>query len=75
MGALAGPFEILELGDGGSVTTTVERFEEGEMLIHPRDGREPKTIAVLRIYVPKAAATWILPSLRLRLPYSVIRYP
>lgn len=52
MGAMAGPFEILELGDGGSLLTTVEKFEEGTMMIHPRDGRPPKVIEALRIWVP-----------------------
>lgn len=53
MPVLPGPYEILEMGDGGSLVTTVEKWAEGEMQIHPRDGRDPKTINVVRVHVPK----------------------
>ncbi len=52
MPVLPGPYEILELGDGGSLTTTILKSEEGEMTINPRDGRSPKTIQVVRVHVP-----------------------
>ncbi len=49
---LAKPFEIYEWKDGETKEFTILRYEEGETTITPRDGREPKTIAVLRIHVP-----------------------
>ena len=46
------PFEILELGDGDSITLSVERWELGRALIKPRDGREAHDIPVLRLHIP-----------------------
>lgn len=52
MAELDRPFEIYEWGDGETRQFTIERWEMGELEIHPRDGRPPKTISVLRIHVP-----------------------
>lgn len=49
---LAKPFEIYEWRDGETKEFTVLKYEVGETTIVPRDGREPKTITVLRIHVP-----------------------
>ena len=49
---LEGPYEILELGDGGSLTLHPLAWAEGEMTIHPRFQRSPKLINVIRVWVP-----------------------
>jgi hypothetical protein len=49
---LAKPYEIYEWRDGETREFTILRYEEGELEIHPRDGREAKTVPVLRIHVP-----------------------
>ena len=48
------PFEILELNDGQSITLTIESWEEGEAIIHPRYKEGSKRIKVLRVTVPQA---------------------
>ena len=53
MAELASPFEILELADEGKLTTKVNDWREGEFEIKPRDGRPPKTIKAIRLFVPK----------------------
>ena len=53
MAELARPYEIYEWQDGETRQFTIERWEEGDLEIHPRDGREPKMIKVLRIHVPE----------------------
>jgi len=52
MAELARPYEIYEWADGETREFTIEKWEEGELEIHPRDGRPPKKIAVLRLHVP-----------------------
>lgn len=51
---LPGPFEILELRDGESVTLRILDWQLGRSAIRPRDGREPKLIRVLRAFIPAA---------------------
>lgn len=53
MAELARPYEIYEWGDGETREFTIERWEEGELEIHPRDGRPSKEIKVLRVHVPE----------------------
>lgn len=51
MPELAGPYEILELGDQGSLTFRPLQWKEGEMTINPRFQKEPKTITAIRVWV------------------------
>ena len=53
MAELPGPFEILELEDGQSITLKVTKYESGEMLIHPAYKPEGKWIKGLRVWVPE----------------------
>lgn len=53
MPELARPYEIYEWRDGETREFTIQRWEEGELEIHPRDGRPPKMITVLRVHVPE----------------------
>jgi len=53
MPELERPYEIYEWKDGETREFTIERWEEGDLEIHPRDGRPPKMIKVLRIHVPE----------------------
>ena len=53
MAELERPYEIYEWSDGETREFTIERWEEGDLEIHPRDGRPPKMIKVLRIHVPE----------------------
>lgn len=53
MAKLEGPYEILELEDGGILETRVEKWEEGEVEIHPGYRPEGKLITAIRIHVPK----------------------
>jgi len=50
---LLGPYEILELGDGGVKELIVTRWQLGRMTIHPRPMGAPKGIVALRVYVPE----------------------
>ena len=50
---LAGPFEILELGNGETLTTRLGRWEMGKMEIHPSYQPEGKWITALRVHVPE----------------------
>ena len=50
---LPGPFEILELEDGETLTTGILRWEKGEVEIHPAYKPEGKMITALRIHVPE----------------------
>ena len=52
MPELEKPYEIYEWSDGETREFTIERWELGQLEIHPRDGRPPKVIDVLRIHVP-----------------------
>ncbi len=46
------PYDILELRAEGELITRVTRFEEGPVSITPRDGRPPKVVQGVRLYVP-----------------------
>ena len=70
MAVLDKPYEIYEWGDDETREFTIERWEMGDLEIHPRDGRPPKMISVLRLHVPTAEKTeypsyWDLTSSRL----------
>jgi len=52
MPELERPYEIYEWSDGETKEFTIERWEEGELEIQPRDGRPKKTVPVLRLHVP-----------------------
>lgn len=51
---LPGPYEILDLADGGSVRLKVVSYERGSIIIHPRYPGAPaeKEIPVLRVHLP-----------------------
>jgi len=53
---IEGPHEILELADGESVTIHVERWEAGDITIHPTwpGAPESKDVRGLRVFVPMA---------------------
>ena len=51
---LQGPYEILELGDGGSLALHPTAFTTGQMTIHPRWLPQGKVIKVIRIWVPES---------------------
>lgn len=55
------PLEILELADGESVTIHVERWEAGDMTIHPTwpGAPESKEVEGLRIHVRKGDKEWL----------------
>lgn len=53
MEPLPGPYEILELTDGESMTTKIESWKVGEVEIHPAYQPQGKMIKALRIGVPK----------------------
>lgn len=51
---LEGPYEILELGDGGTLTLHPLAFSTGTMLIHPRWQPQGKRIKAIRVWVPES---------------------
>ncbi len=53
MSPLESPMEIYEWEADETQEFTILRWEEGLHTIHPRDGRPPKDITVLRIHVPE----------------------
>lgn len=53
MEALPGPYEILELEDGGILSTKISGYSVGEVEIHPAYKPEGKFIKALRIHVPE----------------------
>lgn len=70
MPELSKPYEIYEWRDGETREFVIARYELGELEIHPRDGREPKVVNVMRIHVPPETkdtfpAYWDLTSQRL----------
>lgn len=80
MAELARPYEIYEWRDGKTEEWTILDWEEGELEIHPRDGRPPKMIIVLRIHVsPEEKAAfphyWDLTSSRLVSQLLVVLKP
>jgi hypothetical protein len=46
------PYEILDLYTGQARAFHVLRFEQGKLVITPRDGRPQKQTQVLRLHVP-----------------------
>lgn len=54
METLPGPYEILELDDGATLVTRVQKWEVGEVTIHPAAKPEGKIVTALRIHVPEA---------------------
>src|SRR5712691_12927080 len=52
--AVSAPFDILELRPEGELVTRVTAYEEGPMTITPKDGRPPKVVQGVRLYVPPA---------------------
>ena len=61
MSEIEGPYEILELADGDSVTFHVERWEAGKMEIHPTWAGAPETKVVdgLRVHVAQGDKEWL----------------
>ena len=53
MRRLPGPYEILDLPDGGSVRIRVVSYERGSVIIHPKYAGAPaeKEIPVLRVHL------------------------
>ena len=54
MATLEGPVELLELKDGESRTFTVERWEQGELMIRPAHRPDGKVVPQLRLHVSTA---------------------
>ena len=53
MELLPGPYELLELEDGGALSTRISNWELGEVTIHPAYKPEGKQVTTLRIHVPQ----------------------
>jgi len=49
---VAEPFELLDMQDGETKVLRIVRWEFGKCFIHPRDGREPRWVPCLRVWVP-----------------------
>lgn len=58
---IPGPYEILELADGESVTFRVASFEEGTMIIHPTwpGAPESKEVDGLRLHTVPGDKEWL----------------
>jgi hypothetical protein len=54
MAKLSTPYEIYEWSDGETHEFTILSYDDGLLTIHPRDGREPKEVKVLRLHVPES---------------------
>ena len=52
MERLPGPYELLDLPDGGILETKIIRWDEGEVEIHPGYKPEVKVVTAIRIHVP-----------------------
>ncbi len=76
------PYDILELRAEGELVTRVTAFEEGPVTVTPRDGRPPKVVQAVRLYVPPedkqtapdywdVTAQSLKPNLRALLPIAV----
>ncbi|SRR5712691_3005024 len=50
--AVSPPYDILELRAEGELITRVVNVESGPVPITPRDGRAPKLVPTIRLYVP-----------------------
>jgi len=48
---LPGPYELLDLPDGGEIDTPIKGWELGQIEIHPGRGSYSKWVKTLRIYV------------------------
>jgi hypothetical protein len=48
---LSGPFELLEMAHGESITLSPVKWLLGKSTITPRDGRAPKDVPTLRVWV------------------------
>lgn len=61
MARIEGPHEILELADGESIKIHVERWEAGDMTIHPTWPGAPETKEVegLRVHVRQGDKEWL----------------
>lgn len=53
MEKLEGPFEILEMDDQEEIEFHIEKYEVGEMEIHPWYQKDGKWIRGLRVHVPE----------------------
>ena len=53
MELLPGPYEPLELEDGGTLTTKIDKFEVGQVTIQTAAKPDGTVIKVLRIHVPQ----------------------
>jgi|SRR5882672_901354 len=51
--AVSPPYDILELRPEGELVTRVTAYEEGPVTVTPRDGRPPKVVQAVRLYVPR----------------------
>ena len=51
MPMLPGPYEILDLEDGQSVTLDITSWEEGDVVIHPYRAPEGIVVTALRVHV------------------------
>ena len=51
--AVSPPYDILELRPEGELVTRVVSYEEGPITVTPRDGRPPKVVQAVRLYVPR----------------------
>ena len=63
MALLDPPAELLDLGDGESVTFTILRYQLGELQVQPRAVAALKTVSALRLFVsaedkPVGAPYW-----------------
>jgi len=52
MAEMAGPIELLDLPDGGTLTTKILRYDEGDVTIQVGPTKIPKVVQTLRIHVP-----------------------
>ena len=58
MEKLEGPFEILEMQDQEIIEFHIEKYEVGEMLIHPFYQKSGKVIKALRVHLSKEEKTF-----------------
>jgi len=52
------PYEILELGDGESITLKITSWKLGKITIQPKYLRAPKEVRTLRVWVPEGYKTF-----------------
>jgi hypothetical protein len=51
MAELPKPIEVLELQDGQGVSFRALSYQKGELVIHPRDWPDGKTVTAIRVHV------------------------